>query len=139
VVVGGAGPPSSVQLSTPYLDERVRLGKGSRGSLFVFTRGGPADQAGQCLTMAVEAAHLSHGVLARLSGRFIFGCTCWQAHHQWALGVFHCSVAQHVVLLMDNIPGACNSSRQFLARLQGSQSVAQISTRYSSRCIAIDS
>ncbi|KAF8069498.1 PAP8 [Scenedesmus sp. PABB004] len=41
-----AGPPSSVQLSTPYLDERVRLGKGSRGSLFVFTRGGPADAAG---------------------------------------------------------------------------------------------
>mgnify|MGYP001810428080 FL=1 len=42
-----AGPPSSVQLSTPYLDERVRLGKGSRGSLFVFTRGGAADQAGR--------------------------------------------------------------------------------------------
>ncbi|KAF6265274.1 hypothetical protein COO60DRAFT_1623933 [Scenedesmus sp. NREL 46B-D3] len=40
------GPPSSVQLSTPYLDERVRLGKGSRGSLFVFTRGGAADEAG---------------------------------------------------------------------------------------------
>ncbi|WIA10095.1 hypothetical protein OEZ85_010302 [Tetradesmus obliquus] len=40
------GPPSSVQLSTPYLDERVRLGRGSRGSLFVFTRGGAADKAG---------------------------------------------------------------------------------------------
>jgi hypothetical protein len=52
------GPPSSVQLSTPYLDERVRLGKGSRGSLFVFTRGGAADAAGeicvsihQCLSL----------------------------------------------------------------------------------------
>lgn len=32
------GPPSSVVLSTTYLDENVRLGKGSRGSLFVFTR-----------------------------------------------------------------------------------------------------
>lgn len=32
------GPKSSVVLSTTYLDERVRLGKGSRGSLFVFTR-----------------------------------------------------------------------------------------------------
>ena len=41
------GPPSSVQLTTTYLDERVRLGKGSRGSLFVFTRGGQADMAGE--------------------------------------------------------------------------------------------
>ena len=32
------GPKSSVVLSTTYLDESVRLGKGSRGSLFVFTR-----------------------------------------------------------------------------------------------------
>ena len=32
------GPKSSVVLSTTYLDHRVRLGKGSRGSLFVFTR-----------------------------------------------------------------------------------------------------
>ncbi len=40
------GPRSSVQLSTTYLDERIRLGRGSRGSRFVFTRGGAADQAG---------------------------------------------------------------------------------------------
>eukprot|EP00195_Chlamydomonas_chlamydogama_P009774 CAMPEP_0202902494 /NCGR_PEP_ID=MMETSP1392-20130828/16886_1 /ASSEMBLY_ACC=CAM_ASM_000868 /TAXON_ID=225041 /ORGANISM="Chlamydomonas chlamydogama, Strain SAG 11-48b" /LENGTH=213 /DNA_ID=CAMNT_0049589267 /DNA_START=322 /DNA_END=959 /DNA_ORIENTATION=+ len=39
------GPPSSVQLATTYLDDRVRIGKGSRGSLFVFTRGGDADKA----------------------------------------------------------------------------------------------
>ena len=32
------GPKSSVVLSTACLDHRVRLGKGSRGSLFVFTR-----------------------------------------------------------------------------------------------------
>jgi len=32
------GPSSSVVLSTPYLDKRVRIGKGGRGSLFVFTR-----------------------------------------------------------------------------------------------------
>ncbi|EFJ50966.1 hypothetical protein VOLCADRAFT_116549, partial [Volvox carteri f. nagariensis] len=36
---------SSVVLTTTYLDERVRLGRGSRGSLFVFTRGGAADEA----------------------------------------------------------------------------------------------
>mgnify|MGYP001806996328 CR=1 FL=1 len=41
------GRTSSVVLSTTYLDERIRLGKGSRGSLFVFTRGGAADAAGE--------------------------------------------------------------------------------------------
>ncbi|GAB4817030.1 hypothetical protein N2152v2_004076 [Parachlorella kessleri] len=40
------GGTSSVVLKTTYLDERVRLGRGSRGSLFVFTRGGQADRAG---------------------------------------------------------------------------------------------
>ena len=40
------GPRSSVELATTYLDERVRLGRGSRGSRFVFTRGGAADRAG---------------------------------------------------------------------------------------------
>ena len=32
------GPPSAVQLTTTYLDARVRLGRGSFGSRFVFTR-----------------------------------------------------------------------------------------------------
>lgn len=40
------GPDSSVQLTTTYLDERMRLGRGSRGSRFVFVRGGYADEAG---------------------------------------------------------------------------------------------
>lgn len=41
------GPTSSVVLSTTYLDERVRLGKGGRGSRFVFTRGGACEHAGK--------------------------------------------------------------------------------------------
>ena len=41
------GPTSSVVLSTTYLDERVRLGKGGRGSSFVFTRGGVCEHAGK--------------------------------------------------------------------------------------------
>ncbi len=49
-VLGGLhariGPPSTVVLTTTYLDERVRLGRGSRGSRFVFTRGGAAAEAG---------------------------------------------------------------------------------------------
>lgn len=32
------GPPSSVVLDTPYVDENVRLGVGSRGSTFIFKR-----------------------------------------------------------------------------------------------------
>lgn len=39
------GPESDVVLTTTYLDENVRLGKGSLGSLFVFKRGGTADAA----------------------------------------------------------------------------------------------
>ena len=44
-IVARIGPPSTVVLKTTYVDERVRIGKGSRGSLFVFTRGGAADEA----------------------------------------------------------------------------------------------
>lgn len=40
------GGDSTVVLKTTYLDDRVRLGRGSRGSLFVFTRGGQADLVG---------------------------------------------------------------------------------------------
>jgi hypothetical protein len=40
------GPPSAVQLSTTFLDARVRLGRGSFGSRFVFTRDGVAAGAG---------------------------------------------------------------------------------------------
>lgn len=36
------GPRSMVQLTTTYLDDRVRLAVGSRGSLFVFAKGGAA-------------------------------------------------------------------------------------------------
>jgi hypothetical protein len=42
ITIGGVtlqvGPPSSVVLDTPYVDDRVRLGVGSRGSTFVFAR-----------------------------------------------------------------------------------------------------
>lgn len=44
-IVARIGPPSTVVLRTTFVDERVRIGKGSRGSLFVFTRGGNADEA----------------------------------------------------------------------------------------------
>mmetsp|Transcript_3524 Transcript_3524/g.7153 ORF Transcript_3524/g.7153 Transcript_3524/m.7153 type:complete len:363 (-) Transcript_3524:1480-2568(-) len=40
------GPKSAVVLKTTYVDDDVRIGKGSRGSLFVFTRGGSSEEAG---------------------------------------------------------------------------------------------
>lgn len=45
------GPPSAVQLSTTFLDRRVRLGRGSFGSRFVFTRleGGEGSPDGEAL------------------------------------------------------------------------------------------
>jgi hypothetical protein len=44
-IVARIGPQSTVVLKTTYVDERVRIGKGSRGSLFVFSRGGASDEA----------------------------------------------------------------------------------------------
>lgn len=42
ITIGGfsvsAGPKSDVVLDTPYLDEKIRLGMGARGSLFIFKR-----------------------------------------------------------------------------------------------------
>ena len=58
------GPPSSVVLKTTYLDERVRLGKGSRGSLFVFTRGGESERAGMELVGRQRTTPLGTALVA---------------------------------------------------------------------------
>lgn len=93
-------------LSTTYLDERVRLGKGSKGSLFVFTRGGAAEQAGadaawrtgRMGARAMGAKRTGVGVTsqrghgARLHGGAVLGCgalACpvWAAHSATAAAV----------------------------------------------------
>ena len=51
------GPPSSVVLDTPYVCPRVRLGLGSRGSYFVFTR--TADAAADEWKSWLSRKHLS--------------------------------------------------------------------------------
>ena len=61
------GPPSSVQLATTFLDERVRLGRGSRGSRFVFARGGAADSAGALCAVRDEQAGTCHRGVARMT------------------------------------------------------------------------
>ncbi|CAM9133964.1 unnamed protein product, partial [Hapterophycus canaliculatus] len=59
-----SGPTSSVQLAATYVDERIRLGKGGRGSLFVFTRGAAADTP-QADEWKIYAAHGARPVKSR--------------------------------------------------------------------------
>lgn len=58
------GPSSSVVLKTTYVDERVRIGKGSRGSLFVFTRGFESDGAGMDLVGLEKISLLGKFIVA---------------------------------------------------------------------------
>jgi hypothetical protein len=67
------GPESNVVLKTTYVDDRVRLGKGSRGSLFVFTRGGESENAGMDLVglqkiQALGKVLISLAVVGMFSG-----------------------------------------------------------------------
>lgn len=53
------GPTSDVVLTTTYVSPTVRLGRGSRGSLFVFTKGGAADQAGHIsITARIQSSRV---------------------------------------------------------------------------------
>ena len=40
------GPKSQVKITTTYLTPQVRIGRGGRGSAFIFTKGGASDDAG---------------------------------------------------------------------------------------------
>ncbi|KAG2491387.1 hypothetical protein HYH03_010178 [Edaphochlamys debaryana] len=105
------GRTSSVVLSTTYLDERVRLGKGSRGSLFVFTRGGAADAAGMdrvgLQTTSLTSAALFSAFFVSL---FLGGAALWvsgmvalkaAALCLWLLGAAIGGVVRQGGLLMD--------------------------------------
>ncbi|GLC43911.1 hypothetical protein PLESTB_000922200 [Pleodorina starrii] len=105
------GQPSSVVLTTTYLDERVRLGKGSRGSLFVFTRGGAADaaamdQVGLQRTSLTAAAAFS----AFFVSLFLGGAALWVSGQvalkaaalcMWLLGAAVGGVVRQGGLLLD--------------------------------------
>lgn len=65
------GPKSSVVLKTTYVDERVRIGKGSRGSLFVFTRGYDADNAGMDAVGLEKTSAVGKAILAVCLGGMI--------------------------------------------------------------------
>lgn len=67
------GPPSSVVLTTTYLDEKVRLGLGSRGSRFVFSRGGTADVCSMETVGLERTSPLGIAIVVSLLGLFIIG------------------------------------------------------------------
>ena len=60
------GPRSSVTLTTPYLSDRIRLGVGSRGSMFVFARNQKANEAD------MDMAGLERSTYAGLASFFGF-------------------------------------------------------------------
>eukprot|EP01023_Acetabularia_acetabulum_P068625 TRINITY_DN9758_c1_g3_i3.p3 TRINITY_DN9758_c1_g3~~TRINITY_DN9758_c1_g3_i3.p3 ORF type:complete len:174 (-),score=21.77 TRINITY_DN9758_c1_g3_i3:277-798(-) len=71
------GPKSRVQLQTTYLDEQIRLGKGGQGSLFVFKRGGEADNA------EMESVGLQTGPRKWLGTILLCGFLVWLAVSGW--------------------------------------------------------
>lgn len=75
-----AGPKSSVRLITTYLDERVRIGKGSYGSLFVFTRGGAADEAAMEV-IGLEKTVSGFWAVAMMALSAAVGCALWLSHN----------------------------------------------------------
>ncbi|KXZ55844.1 hypothetical protein GPECTOR_2g1395 [Gonium pectorale] len=102
---------SSVVLSTTYLDERVRLGKGSRGSLFVFTRGGRADEAGMD-QVGLERTSLTAAAVfgAFFVSLFLAGAALWVSGNPglkaaallvWLLGAAVGGVVRQGGLVMD--------------------------------------
>jgi len=74
------GPPSGVVLTTTYLDERVRLGKGSRGSLFVFARGGAASDAGMSAVGTEKASGAGRAAIVLMIAAMVAGgAALWRA------------------------------------------------------------
>lgn len=66
-------------LKTTYLDDRVRLAKGGRGSLFVFTRGGEADTVGMDKVGIEGTTPGGNAILAAFVGALMAGgYALWQ-------------------------------------------------------------
>ena len=71
-----------MQLATPYLDERIRVGRGSRGSLFVFTRGGDADQADMELVGGQKSSFVGVAALGIFFVSLVLvGALLWASSH----------------------------------------------------------
>ena len=84
------GPESSVELITPFLKKQIRLGKGSRGSLFVFTKGGKADDVNVIQEYDRQATPYA-GIII-IGSIFLVGCLLY--------GIQRCFGPKPVLLLM---------------------------------------
>lgn len=81
------GPPSSVILDTPYCDGRIRIGKGSRGSWFVFKRCSPNDvEADEWKKWIAQSPVKKSKALAVLAGSFGIGLVGYNAKGVWRIG-----------------------------------------------------
>lgn len=79
------GPTSSVILDTPYCDDCIRIGKGSRGSWFVFTRCFD-DEANDWKAWIAQRPVPKSKVLAALAGTFGIGVAGCNAKGIWRIG-----------------------------------------------------
>lgn len=121
------GPPSSVQLATTYLDEEVRLGQGSRGSLFVFTRGGAADGAGMDLVGLEQTTPGAKALLlATFFGLVTAGAVLWATEslplRVFAVGVWLVTAGMAAVMRQGGVAEGDNAAqqwREYQAKQQG--------------------
>lgn len=79
------GPPSSVVLDTPYCDDRIRIGKGSRGSWFVFKRCFD-EEANEWKPWIAERPVAKSKALAVLAGSFGVGLVGCNYKGLWRVG-----------------------------------------------------
>lgn len=83
------GPKSNVVLDTPYCDDRIRIGKGSRGSFFVFVR--TQDVRADDYKSLLEARPLGKRTVVGVLGASV--ALLW-----WAQARFFVSVARAVTM-----------------------------------------
>ncbi|KAK9812520.1 hypothetical protein WJX73_005534 [Symbiochloris irregularis] len=73
------GPADSVQIKTTFLSPSVRVGRGSRGSWFYFTKGGSSDEAGMDRVGLGRTSAAGWAVLAAvISGLCLAAKALWQ-------------------------------------------------------------
>lgn len=97
-VVVALGRPSTVVLGTPYLDDRVRVGRGGRGSWFVFARRAGVDPAGVEGWPAIAAAAAVPGWALAAVGVAAVGAVA-AAAPAWVAGGVAALVAALAVVL----------------------------------------
>lgn len=103
------GPRSTVRLATTYVDDRVRLAIGGRGSLFVFAKGGAAETAMADEWNSVFQAETWPAILLPLTVLAVVGLTFLAPYPVRIAGVLLALIAGFVLKrggIANNAPGA---------------------------------